>query len=139
LIYNKYRFRLVLDIESNQEEKSANLFESKYMTDFIFDMVVEVVTPYPWVIGSYFSIKSSNKSFYYYNINDMFHLFNLVKVVMSLKYAMNFLPWKSVRASNVCKMQGCEASSLFTFKAIMDEAPTKTASTLLLIAILIYS
>lgn len=88
----------------------------------VVEVIAALLSPYPLLDRlTYYEYSSEYKVDIKYSANDILMGFSFFRIYIFARVVLYMNKYMSPRAQRVCKMNGCEASSMFAIRSIIRE------------------
>mmetsp|Transcript_13141 Transcript_13141/g.22219 ORF Transcript_13141/g.22219 Transcript_13141/m.22219 type:complete len:349 (-) Transcript_13141:104-1150(-) len=116
-----------------------NLINTGVWKSLFFEILVNIVAPYPFLDGvKYVEIVKDYDTQIEYEVNDILLFCSFSRTYMIVNFLVHLTQFRNTRAQRVCSINGCDANTMFSIKAIMKQRPYIILFSSLVITTLIF-
>ena len=127
LVYN-YK----LSVEKGGVEVGTSILKTKYFRTFIIEVVINLIHCPPGV-HLVFELSQIDKKIII-SLDTLLSTLMICRIYLVLRLFVHYTQWKSELAVEYCEMEGCEASTAFAMKAMLQTSPLQSLFLALMIS-----
>lgn len=120
--------------------KIEGIREAGYVFPMIQEIIIGLMHPYVFLHDMMFeSYNSEMKIFTRHNMNDIFIITSLFRVILIVKMLMALTSYLSNRNNRICLMYGFEMDSTVLIKMLTQDSPFMVISVSSMVSILVFA
>lgn len=138
-IYIKYDVTIQWKISVNQLTKDDCMHTTGMWKDMMFEMIICSISPLPVFEGlRYYEYSPTYDVTISYKINDILLTYMFIRIYLFIRLILFMFDYMTPRTQRACAIHGCEFSTSFAMKSLIQENPFTFIYVGLMLTIIIF-